>query len=267
MCFEDVQRVIAQIHNNMYSFMSAIPTDLEAKLIDDDGVVLRYSGIPAPFFNGVISTRLTEGKLVVKIREIQAFIRSKKVPLLWWVFPDDQPITLAEALQAQGFVKFGELPAMVLELAELNLKKPEIAGFEVVMIENPDNLGDWCKVMMQAAGMPEDIHEQFTKFYLKTAKERGEDRVHYLGLYEGRPVATCVINLTTDGVAGVYNVTTRPEVRKKGIGRAITLQPLLEAKKMGYQTSILGSSELGYNVYQSLGFKVYGKILHYLWQG
>jgi GNAT superfamily N-acetyltransferase len=54
--------------------------------------------------------------------------------------------------------------------------------------------------------------------------------------------------------------------RRRGIGKALTLQPLIEARKLGYNLGVLGSSEMGYGVYQSLGFKEYCKIHQYIWQ-
>jgi len=69
------------------------------------------------------------------------------------------------------------------------------------------------------------------------------------------------------GVAGIYNVGTVPEARGKGIGAAITLAPLLEARSRGYKIAILHASELGYSVYRRLGFQDYCQMNIYVWMG
>jgi GNAT superfamily N-acetyltransferase len=81
----------------------------------------------------------------------------------------------------------------------------------------------------------------------------------WIGFADDRPVtvaAACV----TDGVVGVYAVATAPEARGRGYGAAVTdtaarCDPTLLA--------LLQSSDLGFPVYQRLGFET---VSHYtLW--
>ena len=87
----------------------------------------------------------------------------------------------------------------------------------------------------------------------------------YLAVLNGQAVGTSQLFLSA-GVAGIYSVTCLPEARRQGVGAAITLAALLEARMMGYRISILQASEQGCNVYRRLGFQAYDKLNIYLWE-
>ncbi|MDA0735028.1 MAG: GNAT family N-acetyltransferase [Chloroflexi bacterium] len=69
------------------------------------------------------------------------------------------------------------------------------------------------------------------------------------------------------GVAGIHAVGTVPEARRQGIGSALTLEPLLVARREGYRIGVLFSEEMAVNIYRTLGFKEYCQGNLYLWMG
>jgi len=85
---------------------------------------------------------------------------------------------------------------------------------------------------------------------------------HLIGRWHGDPVATASL-FQSAGVAGLYDIATLPEARRQGIGAALTLAPLREARAMGYRIGILQSSPMGLEVYRRLGFQEYCRMNHY----
>src|SRR5262249_44531774 len=76
---------------------------------------------------------------------------------------------------------------------------------------------------------------------------------YYLARLDGEPVATAMLAQAA-GVAGIYGVATIERARRRGIGTAVTLAPLLDARDRGYVAGVLQSSEMGYGVYARMGF-------------
>ena len=75
----------------------------------------------------------------------------------------------------------------------------------------------------------------------------------------GQVVATGSLHLGA-GVAGLYNIATRPDYRQHGLGTAITLLAYEEAVKMGYDIGALQTTyPNALRLYHRMGFEVYCK--------
>jgi ribosomal protein S18 acetylase RimI-like enzyme len=60
------------------------------------------------------------------------------------------------------------------------------------------------------------------------------------------------------GAAGLYHLGTVAEARGRGVGAAITLAPLRDARALGYRIGTLQSTPMGYGLYRRVGFVDYG---------
>jgi GNAT superfamily N-acetyltransferase len=75
----------------------------------------------------------------------------------------------------------------------------------------------------------------------------------YVAYWEGRP-ATSTSLFFGAGVAGVYDVATDPQYRRRGISAALVRRALEDARAEGYHVAVLQASDMGYSVYRRLGF-------------
>ena len=60
--------------------------------------------------------------------------------------------------------------------------------------------------------------------------------------------------LLSDGIASIYNVSTPPELRRRGYASAITAYMMEEAIRCGYRLMWIWASDAGKSVYARLGF-------------
>jgi GNAT superfamily N-acetyltransferase len=218
--------------------------------------------IPNKIYNGVYRTSLNVSDADEKIQEIVKEFRSRRVPFIWQIGPSTTPANLAERLTANGFTHYEDEPGMALELSRMNEDFPHPSGLEISRIHDASRLNDWVSVWAYDAPSNalvafQDIHQQLGC---------GDDKPwrYYLGSLDGRPVATSLLFLGSD-VAAVHWVVTVPHARKRGIGAAMTLAALRDARQMGYEVSVLTASPLGAGIYKRIGFKAFCTIRKYEW--
>ena len=135
-------------------------------------------------------------------------------------------------------------------------------GLEIRPVITGQELRQWIHVASTGFGLSPEWESVWYDFFTLAACELPFRT--YLAFLDDRPVGTSQL-FTSAGVAGIYNVTCLPEARNRGIGKAVTSAPLLDARIMGYQVAILHASQLGYPVYRRLGFKDFGRMGVYQW--
>ncbi len=240
--------------------------DLEDMIYEETDFFSRYStGIPFFLFNAVWNSHIPSEVAIKKIKENIAFFEKRQVPFLWVIGPSSNPKNMGELLIKNGLTVNKE-PGMAHNLKTLGTEREILNKVEIIKVENAETFKVWNDVVLTGFTLPKELLSDFFyeafSFMLLNDKPSGSA---FLAYYDGNPVASSLV-FYEEGVAGIYNVTTLEEARGKGIGTAITLAPLHEAKKLGYEIAILGSSEMALNMYKQMGFKEYCTIELFIWQ-
>lgn len=239
---------------------------LGATVHDEPHLLWFFSGLPFHLANGIVNARFPENRLEDILSEHLQQFATKQVPMAWLIGPSTRPVDLGNRLQTHGWMPGGEAPGMAIELQTLNEAFSSPPSLTIERIHDAETLRTWLRVMTVGS----DIPEEGLKLLLELVSRHGfmdNPSVHYyLGVLAGKPVATSLLYLGA-GVAGIYNVATLPEARHQGIGSALTLAPLLQARTWGYRVGTLQSSPMGLHLYQRLGFREYCKFHAYFWQG
>jgi len=223
-----------------------------------------YTPLPHPWFNGVLSTKPFEETDESFIEETIQYFRGKGVgTFTWWMDPHLKPSDWKTALSKHGFGFSDDTPGMALDLQELNESQPPVDGLEIRVVADEESLHIWAKVFTTGYGLPPDWENTVFDLWLKLGLDFPVR--NYVGYLNGKPASTACI-LYGGGAAGIYNVATLPEARGKGIGAAITLKPLQDARELGYRIGTLQSSDMGFNVYKKLGFRHLCQIENFYFQ-
>ena len=256
--------VVSAIEENLLEAMKYFGRLPQAEVHDDPHMMWFITGIPLPQFNGVVSTRLSTNRLNETIEETLARFKSRGMPMKWWISPSTRPANIGVSLEAHGMIYAGDSPGMAVDLTTINQEFPRPDNLSIARVRSRQEIEDFVRVLVEGYGAPDFAGTAFVDFFSSLGLEEHLPVRHYIGSMDGIPVASCTMFLGTSA-AGIYNVATIPKSRRQGIGTAMTMFPLLEARAMQYRLAVLNSSELGVGIYQRLGFKEYCRVSSYEW--
>jgi ribosomal protein S18 acetylase RimI-like enzyme len=260
----DDSQIIEAIEENFCSFgTTQLGRWSRIEVHDEPDLLWFKSDVPAPSFNTNLRARLSPENVDLIIARQQAAYAERNLPLLWWTNPSSTPPEIGRHLISAGFVHHGELAGMAMDLNEL---VDEAYPDDLVIEPAVGTIAqqNFAQTLCQAFDTPQALVEPMIEQSLAMDYGPGGPLVNYIGFLDGQPVTTASLYLES-GVAGIYNVSTLPAYRGRGFGTAVTLAPLLEAKKRGYRFSVLHSSSMAISLYRRLGFKTYCYFHQYLW--
>jgi ribosomal protein S18 acetylase RimI-like enzyme len=232
-----------------------------AETFSKDGLFYWHTPLPHPWFNGMLVSRgpsRDENEIIAQTRD---FFADRKVNAYTvWLKDDDLIEAWAAHLQPAGYVVNLNPPGMSVYLAELPDSVPTPPGFIIRQVDDPDMMQVWTKIFIHGFGLPDGFVEPY--YTLMVSLGFNDPLQYYLGYLNGDP-ATASCLFISDGIVGIYSVATLPQYRGMGLGAAITLAPLLAAREMGIKIGALQSSEMGFRVYQRLGFRKVCDVAHF----
>ena len=254
--------IINVIDQNMSDFCNSCLNFLEkneffkknpnAEFSVKNDVSKMFTGIKVPFGNFFWGANFNEQDVKEKVDTLVSQAKINNIPFIWMVGALSKPHNLGDYLVNVGLVKV-EDAGMHLNLRELDETKYQEAvdqsKIKIERVSNPTEEEQWIDICATAFGMEKMKDEigHIWHVYFKFCDA-------YLATLEGKPVGVSLV-FYGSGVAGIYCVGVLPEYRKRGIGAAISMAPLLQAKKKGYEISVLTTSQLGFSVYSHIGFK------------
>lgn len=259
----DAELAIA-VEENLFDLFRAMAATLpDAEIVETPTLSYHLTPPSNPMFKGIWHTAEATDAL---IEETLDWFRARQAPFaFWWVGPRTTPADLPARLLAHGFIEniVGD-PGMGVDLHALPEAVTLPEGLMIRKADTPQMLADWRDVFVATFEVPQWAGQAWMDATLAAGIEQAHWTL-YVGYLNGQPVATNIL-VNGGGAAGLFGVGTLPAARGRGIGTAITLQPLLDARAQGYHAGVLFATEMGHPVYQKMGFRdVPCKIGRYLW--
>ena len=240
------------IEENLFSLFRAMGKLPGGRLEECEDMIRFSTGLPSPMFNGVARTR------------IETVSRGLfEQPYFWWTGPQSSPADLNDRLEAAGLQPAGrDWPGMAMALADIDEEQASPAGVEIESASSARELDQWGSIFCAAHDLPPWAADAWID-----AARRLEFRdlpwQHWIARLDGEP-AGVGLSYTGGGVIGLYGIGTLSTARRRGVGSALTLVPMLQARDDGFRVAILHATPDGTRLYPHLGFRTYCRISRFL---
>jgi ribosomal protein S18 acetylase RimI-like enzyme len=255
---EIVNEIEKTFYQDTFDFTKHFPGHAVRKEKD---MLVFATGVPADVLNGVLGPRLDRHTLDHRIADVMTYFRKQRLPMTWFLGPSSGPEELESALADSGLVPGTPIPGMAIDLGALSpATLPQ--GVRVDEVSDMAALKVCSRTAANGFQMPLEAADGYMNFV--ESYGFGTDRRWFLGFLDDVAASVALVVLH-ERVASVYCVATLPEMRGRGLGKAVTRAALLAAKEAGYGVAVLEASDMGLPIYSKLGFRELCKLRTMTW--
>jgi GNAT superfamily N-acetyltransferase len=242
-----------QIEQNLWEFWSIFGCAPGCILHEDHDVTWFETPLPMIPYNGVIRFQVPKQPHQRIDKIIQNYIK-REVSYMWIVHPSSLPLNLPNLLEDRGLIDVEPIYGMARDLSHL----PEIpslpTGIDIRKVINKQDSGAWHQFAAWRWHIPPNYQNIYASVLSQFYVGAPDSNAHVWQAWrEGHPVAKVALYLGS-GSAGIYAVATKPEARRLGLARILTLTALSHARELGYHLAVLHSTPIAKGLYESIGF-------------
>ena len=235
------------------------PQGMSLAKSDGPDAIWRITGVLDKYFNNVTYVSWAPEEAPIRVKRLIEEFNTYGVDYTWWISPSSSLVDLPKLLEANGMVYQEDFPGMAIDLQNLHDEYAEltdIQGLEISLINNKVQLNDFVHAYIVATDSNPQMQSGLARLFTMSGYKKTDNWSLYAATLHGKTVATTAL-FTGAGVAGIYLVSTIPEVRRRNIATTIVTFALKEARDAGYNIGTLQASEEGIGLYQKLGFSKY----------
>lgn len=244
--------LVADSNENLRRACCRIAEETETGSIRHFGpITAAVAGVSSPIFNQVF---VFEEPPRAALSAAIAWIRERTVPC-WVTVTEPVRESVDSVLASHDLAHSGTQPGMAITSLDA-ISAPDTDA-EIVEVTDPPERADFSSVTSSVFDWPASTAEQVDRVAIRADEIR-----MFLGRMDGRPVATGLLIRHGD-VAGVYSIAVIEAYRRRGLGEAMTRAILRAGRDDGCTVGVLQSSEMGYPLYERMGFDPVVTYHHY----
>jgi GNAT superfamily N-acetyltransferase len=246
--------LVAAIEGNVSEFLLAMGSAGGGSERHDSEVTWTVGGSPIAYHNAVVRLRASPERADTLITEWFAELKARRLGGAWHVSPSMRPSDVARRLKALGALDGGTEPAMAIALPHVGARSPRPQGLQLTEALGWPDLSHCRDILRSGFGEGPREADWAAQVFQRLGYGGQQPWHHFLARRQGQALGTGTMFLSP-GVAGFYFLCVRPEARRQGVGRALMLRLIDEARRLGCDRGVLTASPTGQALYQGLGFQ------------
>ena len=247
-------------HENMIEADLAAGAEAPGGVVErSDGVALIATGLPLRLFNQVIvesdaarPQRIAAAVSVMRERGDHFVVNLRSGA-------DDRFLPLMTQLGLMPLSAEPWMPGMALHPLPPSGTVAPAPGHEIRRVTDGPGITEHVRTAAAGFGVPVEWLEAVITERL--AARPGVSV--YVGYSDGIAV-TSGLGIRTGRTIGVYNIATVEAARRRGLGAAMTMRIVDDGAAEGCDVAILQASDMGYPVYERLGFRTVVEYVGYV---
>jgi len=247
-------------HENMIAAIAAAGAEAPGGMVErSDGVALIATGLPLRLFNQIIveSDAARPEPIAAAVSVMRD--RGDHFVVNLRAGADDRHLPLMGQLGLVPMSATPWMPGMALHPLPPSGKVTPAPGHEIRRVTDGPGVTDHIRAAAAGFGMPAEWLEAVINERLATRP----DVSLYVGYSDGVAVTTG-LGVQTGRTIGIYNIATVEAARRRGLGAAMTMRIVDDGAVVGCDVGILQSSDMGYPIYERLGFRTVVEYVGYV---
>jgi GNAT superfamily N-acetyltransferase len=228
-------------------------------VIQDNHFVAVDCGLPSETFNIIVARDLLATDHLVQAGV--GHFMAKLFPMALWYWDDESDRQKMSALTSYGLTLAETHIAMYLDLRHIQVQMSMPEELTIRSVAQADDLRHYGAVITELFG-DTDEGRQVAAYHsiLSTYEVSAFPALrYYLGVYHGKIAAIGCLFIGTETI-GIYDIVTRNDYRRKGIGSTMFGYLISEAQRFQHRYAVLQASSDGLRIYERAGFAASGKV-------
>ncbi len=243
--------------NNYLSYTRTYSNIASSEFIENETLMMSVSAV-----NGVSMVNNCVSKSRINESDVGEILKTYKLsgrPVMWMVSPSSEPSNIREILKNKKLMHIDHYSVMHCDMTGFDEYVALAEGLEIQAVETIDVFRSWVELYTASFGLTSGIEKITIDEHAPLFLDKDIPGRHFIAFYKGKPVGTASV-FVSDGVAGIYNITTAPGARGKGVGEAVTRRAMIEGIRYGCVFATLQATKAGQSVYEKIGFEVVDSI-------